>query len=164
VDDSQTEDPPASAPPELPAPVDSAPAARDQQRDTTPGPLGNLVAAHFQRVEIALLARVLTTTLVGALPPRMVRVQRRRTLIERLLRRPGETVGISVIADDQILTLRAPELGVTETTIGHIVRGVVLSSDRVPVATWLATLADTLNRVTNDDAVTRAALERALLR
>ena len=53
-------------PPELPA---------------EPSPLGDLVVAHFRRVEVAMLGRVLITTLSGALPAAMVRVERRRRLL-----------------------------------------------------------------------------------
>lgn len=127
------------------------------------GPLGNLVAAHLQRVEVAMLGRVLTTTLANALPAAMVRIERRRSLAERLLGRRGHAVGISVTAGDKTLTFRAPDLGVTEASVSHTVRGVVLSTTRVSVADWLDELGELLNAATAEDAATRAALERALL-
>jgi hypothetical protein len=138
----------------------------DAQPDRTPeptGPLGNLVAAHLQRVEIALLGRVLTTTLAGALPAAMVRVERRRSLIDRLARRPGQAIGVRIAAGDKILSFRAPDVGVTEATISHAVRGVVLSTDEVPVSDWIGQLGEVLNQVAADDDATRAALQRALL-
>ncbi len=127
------------------------------------GPLGNLVAAHLHRVEVAMLGRILTTTLVGALPPAMVRVERRRNLAKWLLRRPGHAVGIAITAADKTLTFRAPEVGVTEASVSHTVHGVVLSTTRITVADWLSQLADVLNTATDDDEATRTALERALL-
>jgi hypothetical protein len=129
----------------------------------TSGPLGNLVAAHLQRVEIAMLGRILTTTLVGALPAAMVRVERRRTLFEWLRRQPGQAIGVSVTADDQRLTFRAPEVGVTEASVSYIVGGVVLWTRRVAVPDWLAMLAAMLNKATNNDQAIRLALERTLL-
>jgi hypothetical protein len=125
-------------------------------------PLGNLVAAHFQRVEVAMLSRILTTTLAGALPASMVRVERRRNLAQRLFGRSGHAIGISIKAGDETLTFRAPQVGVTEASVSHTVHGVVLSSTRITVAEWLSQLADVLNKTTNDDEATRIALERVL--
>ncbi|MDP9093848.1 MAG: hypothetical protein M3N95_13170, partial [Actinomycetota bacterium] len=160
---------PEQAVPELAVPELAAsqvatpqPATPQPANTESDGPLGSLVAAHFQRLEVAMLSRVLTTTLAGALPPSMVRVERRRSLAERLLGRPGHPIGISVIADDETLTFRAPHLGVTEATISHTVRGVVLSSTRTTVAEWLSHLADVLNKTTSDDQATRIALQRIL--
>ena len=132
-------------PPELPA---------------EPSPLGDLVVAHFRRVEVAMLGRVLITTLSGALPAAMVRVERRRRLLPG---RGGEPIGITITAGDRTLTFRAPEVGVAEASIGHVVRGVQLSSTPVPVAQWLDVLSEVLQQLTADDDATRAALERALL-
>lgn len=127
------------------------------------GPLGNLVAAHLQRVEVAMLGRILTTTLANALPAAMVRIERRRSLAERLLGRPGRAVGISVTAGDKTLTFRAPDLGVTEASVSHTVHGVVLSTTRVSVADWLVQLGELLNAASAQDAATRDALQGALL-
>lgn len=146
--------PPSSSPPPA-APAAPAPAE--------PGPLGNLVAAHFRRMEIAMLARVLVSTLAGALPASMIRVERRRSLGRRLTGRAGEPIGITITAGERALTFRAPEVGVAEATVGHSVRGVVLSSTPVPVAQWLDELGELLDRVTRDDETTRIGLERALL-
>jgi hypothetical protein len=110
-----------------------------------------------------MLGRVLTTTLAGALPPAMVRTERRRTLAQRLTGRPGQVIGISITFEDRTLTFRAPEVGVTEASVSHTVRGVMLSTARVTVAEWLDQLAEVLDKATSDDEATRAALERALL-
>ena len=143
---------PSSEPPPLPAePVD----------EPAPGPLGNLVVAHFRRVEIAMLGRVLITTLSGALPASMVRVEYRRSLGKRLTGRAGEPVGVSITAGDKTLTFRAPGVGVAEASVGHTVRGVVLSSTPVPIAQWLNELGELLDQLTRDDEATRLALERA---
>lgn len=148
---------PASAPP--PQPVE----ADDPGASTAPGPLGDLVVAHFRRVEVAMLGRVLIGTLAGALPPSMVRLERRRSLGRRLSGRSGDAVGITVMVGERWLTFRAPEPGVTEASIAHAVRGVVLSTTPVPVAQWLDELGAVLDQLTSADEVTRIALERALL-
>ena len=130
---------------------------------TTPGPLGNLVVAHFRRVEIAMLGRVLITTLGGALPASMVSLERRRSWGQRLTGRAGEAIGITVTAGDRALSFRAPEVGAVQASIGHVVHGVVLSSTPVPIDQWLDQLGAVLDRLTNDDEATRVSLERALL-
>ncbi|HEV7203888.1 MAG TPA: hypothetical protein VGN18_04720 [Jatrophihabitans sp.] len=128
-----------------------------------PGPLGDLVVAHFRRVEIAMLGRVLITTLGGALPASMVTLERRRSLGQRLSGRAGEPIGITITAGERLLSFRQSALGVTEALVGHTVRGVVLSTTPVPVAQWLDELGDVLEQVTRDDEAARTALERALL-
>lgn len=147
-------------PPELPQPAKAAETADAAE----PGPLGDLVVAHFQRVEIALLGQVLITTLAGALPASIVRVHRRRSLLQRLSGRPGQPIGITITAGDRMLSFRAPEIGIAEASVGHAVRDVVLSTSPVSVARWLDELGELLNQLTRDDQATRMALERALLR
>jgi len=110
-----------------------------------------------------MLGRVLTTTLAGALPAAIVRVERRRTLLERLARRPGQTIGVAITSGDQMLSFRAPAIGVTQAGASHVVGGAVLTTKRLPVAEWLNMLADLLNKLTSEDAATRQALEHALL-
>jgi len=164
--------PPETSPPEtsleLPA-SPPAPAVPDGAalpaagEPTAPGPLGNLVVAHFRRVEIAMLGRVLVSTLGGALPASMISVERRRSLAQRLTGRSGEAIGITITAGERALSFRAPEVGAVEARVGHAVQGVVLSSTPVPVAQWLDELGELLDRLTNDDEATRVALERALL-
>ena len=149
---------PASTPPPQPL---AAPGA--EPAEPARGPLGDLVAAHFRRVEVAMLGRVLITTLGGALPRSMITVERRRSLGQRLSGRAGEPIGITITAGDRLLSFRAPDPGVAQAAIGHAVRGVVLSTTPVPVDQWLDELGRVLEQVTREDEASRAALERALL-
>jgi hypothetical protein len=153
---AELELPPSAVPAREPEPEPAESAAPD-----APGPLGNLVAAHFRRVEVAMLGRVLIATLGGALPPSMIRLERRRSVGRRLLGRTGEPIGITITGGDRTLTFRAPQVGVAEASAGHTVRGVVLSSTPMPVAQWLDELGALLDQVTRDDEATRTALERA---
>lgn len=157
-----TASPTASTELELPpsAPPSSGP---ETAEPVAPGPLGNLVVAHFRRVEIAMLGRVLIATLGGALPASMIRLERRRSLGRRLAGRAGEPIGITITAGDRALSFRAPEVGLAEASLSHTVRGVVLSSTPMPVAQWLDELGELLDQLTRSDEATRAALERALL-
>ena len=110
-----------------------------------------------------MLGRVLIATLATALPTSMIRVEQRRSIGRRLARRSAEPTGITITAGEQMLAFRAPEDGPPEASVGHAVRGVVLSSTPVSVAQWLAELAALLNRLAHEDEATRAALEQALL-
>lgn len=125
-------------------------------------PLGTLVSGHLQRVEIALLARILATTLAGALPPAMIDVDTRRTLGDRLARRPGVVVGVSIHTPTRTLTFRARAVGDVKATVDHRIHGVTISHQRVTVAHWLDELAMVLDAVAAEDDSTRAALERVL--
>ena len=155
---SELELPPSSVPPAVPSdepvPAPGEPAG---------GPLGDLVVAHFRRVEIAMLGRVLITTLAAALPASIIRLERRRSLGRRLSGRAGEPIGITITVGERMLSFRDPEVGAAEARIGHAVRGVVLSSTSVPVAQWLDELGPVLEQLTCDDEAARIALERALL-
>jgi hypothetical protein len=155
---AELELPTSAVPPSAPEAPEPAEASAGSG---APGPLGDLVAAHFRRVEVAMLGRVLIDTLAGALPASMIRLERRRSLGRRLLGRTGEPIGITITAADRTLTFRAPQVGVAEASAGHTVRGVVLSSTPMPVAQWLDELGALLDQVTRDDEDTRAALERA---
>ena len=151
-------DHPIAPPPETPAETSvETPAAKPA------GPLGDLVAAHFRRVEVAMLGRVLTSTLAGALPASMVQVEWRRSLSDRMRGNPGQPIGVTVTSGDRMLTFRAVEVGVVTASVSHVVRGVVLSTEQVPVQDWLTMLGQVLSQLTADDEDTRQALERALL-
>jgi hypothetical protein len=108
-----------------------------------------------------MLGRILISTLGGALPASMIRLERQRSVGRRLLGRTGDPIGVSITAGERTLTFRAPQFGVAEASAGHIVRGVVLSSTPMPVAQWLDELGALLDQVTRDDEATRTALERA---
>ncbi|MGI8680471.1 MAG: hypothetical protein ACR2LX_17660 [Jatrophihabitans sp.] len=128
----------------------------------SPTPLGNLVAAHFQRVEVVLLGRILATTLAGALPASMLGIELRRTLTDRVTGREGDVIGVSIHAAGETLTFRAPAIGEVEASVAHTVRGVTLSRRTVTVVDWLDHLAGILNKLAAEDEAARLALERAL--
>lgn len=129
-----------------------------------PDRLGSLVTQHFQRVEVAMLGRVLASTLAGALPPAMVQIESERSVGDRLRGRPGTIVGVRVLAGDVALGYRAPEVGRTEATVSHVVRGIVLSTRTVGVAEWLEALGSVLDAQAEQDSGAREALEKFLLK
>jgi hypothetical protein len=128
------------------------------------GPMGDvhLLAAMLRsdRADVASYARVLSGTLLAALPPGMVEVERRRGLADRLAGRGGHAVAIVVHGQDRELELREHAHGRVEAQMRQVVHGVVISRRRVGVEEWLHALAEDLQRVAARDAAARAALER----
>ncbi len=127
-----------------------------------PAPLGRLVATRLQQLEIAMLGRVLATTLAQALPAHMVDVEWRRGLADRLTRTPAHVEAVTVRAGERTLGFRSSSDGRTESTVSHVVGGVVLSRRAVPLGDWLAELGQLLDRVGAENEATRQALRRAL--
>ena len=92
-----------------------------------------------------MLSRVLTTTLAGALPPAMVRVERRRSFVQWMTRQRGVVIGVAITAGDKTLRFRSPAVGVTEASVSHTVRGIALATTPISVADWIAQLGELLN-------------------
>jgi hypothetical protein len=137
----------------------------DQPDDTSlpSAPLGDLVAGRLRHIEVAMLARVLATTLAGALPPARVQAERHRTLVDVAKRRPGTVIGVTVTGESRVLTLRVLDVDRIQSTVAHEVRGITLSRRDVSVAQWLDELALLLNQAAANDEATRQALRKALL-
>ena len=129
------------------------------------GPSGDvaLLAAMLRadRADVASYARVLTSTLAGALPEGMVEVEQRRGLADRMAGRDGRTVALVVHGVDRELELREGARGIVEAQVRQVVRGVV-SRKAVGIDEWLHALAEDLTRIAARDATARAALERFL--
>ncbi len=129
----------------------------------SPPPLGHLVAALSESVDLASLARVLTGTLADALPADLVHVQYQRSVSDRFAGRRGTPTGIDIHAADKILSLRSERAGPSEASISHHFRGIVLSRTPVDLSTWLTALADELRVIASTDEAARQALEHFLL-
>ena len=129
------------------------------------GPSGDvaLLAAMLRadRADVASYARVLTSTLAGALPDGMVETEQRRGLADRMAGRDGRTVAVVVHGMDRELELREGQRGV-EAQVRQVVHGVVISRKAVGIDEWLHALAEDLTRIAARDATARAALERFL--
>ena len=152
-----------SSSPELLAPSAPMELSATTTDPTALGLLGDLVVARLRQTDSAMLGRVLIATLGTALPTSMIRLEQRRSIGQRLTRHSAEPIGITITAGERTLVFRAPNDGPPEASVGHVVRGVVLSSTPVPVAQWLADLGVLLNQLAREDEATRAALEQALL-
>jgi hypothetical protein len=130
------------------------------------GPSGELhmiaAALRSDTTDIASYARVLTTTLAGALPPGMVTVERRRSLADRMSGREGQPVAITVTTPDEQLELREHAHGQVMGEIRSIVRGVVIKRRPAQVDEWLVALAAVLAGLAERSAAARAALSSLL--
>jgi hypothetical protein len=126
--------------------------------------LGRLVAALTgDAADLPSLTRVLTVTLAEVLPIGMVDVEYDRSLADRMSGRPGTPVALTVTTGDRVLTLQAGRAGRTEAVVARAVRGVTISRSPVSIVEWIAALAEQLNRLANEDASARSAIERLLL-
>jgi hypothetical protein len=128
-----------------------------------PPPLGHLTAALSGHADVTAMTEVLTATLADLLPAGLVRVERERSLSDRVRGRAGSPVAVTVPIGDRELTLRRRADGSTEPEIGHVVRGVALSRTVVPIDEWITALARELERRAAADERARAALDRLLL-
>lgn len=118
-------------------------------------------ALRADTADAATFARVLATTLPETLPPDMVRVERDRSLADRLAGRAGEPRSITVTFPEKVL-----ELGTTDGRVvaeaRTVVRGVVISRARLGVDEWVRALASELAGLATHDAAARAALASLL--
>jgi hypothetical protein len=126
------------------------------------GPAGDLhliaAALRSDSADIASYTRVLTSVLGDALPADMVRVERRRSLADRMAGREGTPVRLTVATDDQELELGDGGRG----EIRQVVHGVVIKRRRVGADEWLVALAGVLAALAERSASARAALTNLL--
>ncbi|MFF4556179.1 hypothetical protein [Streptomyces sp. NPDC001422] len=121
------------------------------------------LAAALRRdsADLNLYARVLADTLADSLPLGAVRVERGRSLADRLAGRAGAVTELDIALGDRRLALRTDGGRVTGE-IRHEVRGVVLSRRPVALDEWIHALARSLADAAASDARAREAVERFL--
>ncbi|MEV7559202.1 hypothetical protein [Streptomyces sp. NPDC089795] len=122
-----------------------------------------LLAATLRRdrAELILYVAVLSVTLSESLPPGTVRVERRRSLAERLSGREGTVTGLDIVLGERRLSLRI-ERGEVAGEVCHEVRGIVLSRRQVDLDEWIDALARALTDAAASSARAREAVERFL--
>lgn len=131
-------------------------------RDQAGDPLSlDMVAAALRADsgDIAIYARVLTESLGESLPPGTVTVERNRTMGDRVANRPGTVTRISVRLGERTMTL-GTQRGAPVAEVCHEVRGIVLSRRQVPIAEWVAELAQGLVEHARQNAEAATALRR----
>ncbi|MDQ2837127.1 MAG: hypothetical protein M3Y42_18455 [Actinomycetota bacterium] len=122
-------------------------------------PLAALVSR--QAADLEVYAGFLFAALDGALPPELLVVERRASMLGRLRGQAGETVAVSVRLGDRRFSLRRTRPGApTQSSISHEVGGIVLSTNQVPLADWSAQLASALHQLAQRNAGAATALQR----
>lgn len=112
-----------------------------------------------QADDLSLYAGMLMTVL-SSLPADAVQVRRER---RGLLRRSETVTGVTVTLDDRSFQLDRERVGAAPTaTVAHVVRGVVLSREQLPLTAWSERLAEQLATSAERDAGTAAAVEQLL--
>jgi hypothetical protein len=123
-----------------------------------------LVAAALRAdaADVDTLVGVLGSSLPETLPAGMVEVERSRTLADRLARREGQPVAITVSTPELALSLRLARSGAVQAEAQRRVRGVVISRQEVSVDQWVELLAGVLTDLAARNADARQALGRLL--
>jgi len=119
-------------------------------------------ALRLDSSDAALYASVLTKSLSEALPPGYVTVERERSMSDRMRGRPGEVSKVTIKLGDQVLTLGVKN-GQPSAEICREVRGVVLSTQTVPLQQWASTLASALMGHAQSSAEAAEALRRLVI-
>ena len=122
----------------------------------------NALAASLEQhgQDVSLYAGMLLNTLSSALPDHMIAVERKRGL--RLLRRdrPAEVSAVVINVGDRRFQLERPHVGARpRAQVEHVVRGIVLSSDDLPLTEWTRALSAELTEAAGRDAGVAEAIE-----
>jgi hypothetical protein len=122
-----------------------------------------LLAAALRRdsADLDLYAKVLSVNLADSLPSGAVRVERKRSMADRMAGREGAVVNLDVALGEQRLALRM-DRGRVVGEICKEVRGIVLSRQQVGLDEWIGALAKALADTAASSARAREALERFL--
>jgi hypothetical protein len=94
--------------------------------------------------------------------PGSVRLDRKRTMSDRMAGREGRVTSLDVALGDFRLALRL-DRGSVVGEVCKEVRGVVLSRQQVGLDTWLHTLAQAINDAAASSAAAREALRKFVL-
>jgi len=131
---------------------------------TGPGPdeLSALAAlVSRQAADLEVYAGFVFAALDGALPPGMVRIERKQSLADRLRGREGVVVSASVRLGEQRFVLQRSGVGASsEALVVHEVGGIVLSRRALPLADWSRQLTAALAELAGQNAVAAGVLRR----
>ncbi|HVT11350.1 MAG TPA: hypothetical protein VHE55_03715 [Fimbriimonadaceae bacterium] len=70
--------------------------------------------------------------------------------------------GVSIQLGDDLYSLVKPSKGPLESTRTHVVRGIALKTEPIPVDQWLAEISAAIEAKVGGDAAARSALAQAL--
>jgi hypothetical protein len=122
-----------------------------------------LLAAALRQdsADLNLYAKVLSVNLVDSLPQGAVRVERKRTVADRMAGREGSVSELDVALGEHRLALRL-DRGRVIGEISKEVRGIVLSRRQVGLDEWIEALARSLAEAAESNARAREAIEKFL--
>jgi hypothetical protein len=122
-----------------------------------------LLAAALRQdsADLDVYAKVLSVNLVESLPQGAVRVERKRSMSDRMAGREGTVTALDVALGDVRLGLRI-DRGRPVGEICKEVRGVVLSRQQVNLDEWIAALAQGIADSAASSARAREALQKYL--
>ena len=122
-----------------------------------------LLAAALRQdsADLSLYAKVLTVNLVDSLPAGAVKVERKRSVSDRMAGREGTVSSLDVALGEHRLSLRA-DRGRVVGEICKEVRGIVLSRREVGLDEWIDALAQALAEAAASSARARQAIEKFL--
>jgi hypothetical protein len=144
--------------PDEPVPYgDPVPGADDDGMDV------ELLAAALRRdsTDLNVYAKVLSVSLADSLPPGAVKVDRKRSMADRMAGREGEVVSLDVALGETRLAMRT-DRGRMLAEISKEVRGIVVSRRQVGMDEWITALARALAESASASARAREILERFL--
>jgi hypothetical protein len=119
-------------------------------------------ALRADSADLEVYARVLTASLVDALPAGMVEITHDQSMRDRLAGRPGTVQSLRIGFGEVSLELSRGTAGAPIARAARAVRGVIISSREVTVDEWTHLLADQLAVRARDSAAARTALARLL--
>ena len=127
----------------------------------TEAPRVEVVAAALRRDldDLELYAAFLESTLAHALPEDLVEIERKQSLGDRLKGKAGKVAQIAVTLEELRFVLQ-PGRHRAKAEIVHVIRGLELDHDEVPLDVWITRLATSLS----DYAATHARAASALAR
>jgi hypothetical protein len=122
-----------------------------------------LLAAALRRdsADLNLYAKVLSVNLAESLPAGAVRVERKRSVADRMAGREGSVSELDVALGEQRLSLRM-DRGRMVGEVSKEVRGIVLSRREVGLDEWIDALAQSLAEAAASNARAREAIEKFL--
>lgn len=114
-----------------------------------------------QADDLSLYAGMLLDLVTTALPADLVEVERGRRSFEGFRRGDAPVTAVSVTLGDWAFRLERGAVGAAPVaTLGHVVHGIVLSRERLPLVPWSERLAGQLAEYAARDTGAAAALER----
>jgi hypothetical protein len=113
-----------------------------------------------QSLDLNTYAGFLLNALDGALPAEVVTVTRKKAMFGRN-RSAAPILCVTVLIDDERYVLERPNpTAAPIASVGHVVGGIVLRTETVPLAVWSQRLATALAELAGRNADSAAALQR----